>query len=1781
MAQKKYSLPEFAANIRRQTGHGREMTDTQLVRAWVSEFPGDKEHLDDPTGMLGAIETAQGLLGGGDDPPAPTGPKPLPLEGEAAKIGTTKTDLVKNVAFEPILPHVSKLPIWARPLNIGPVGANPALLYAVARELSSPVDVASLASLGGAGLAAKYGAKGLAKVAPIFDRAASGTMLGVGASDVIDAATNSNISPSDRLLKGGVGALLGVAGLAGLRNPIGTPRPVPGAAIPTPRPPEPLALPAIGGTTPTATRFYAGPAGIADVTQQYPVHLPRPGDPLLGNPDTAATATLGEIGQMRNLPPIEAARGPRLSGLHGTGAPLAPESGEAIFARQIADIMRNSPPPRRGGLPPASSPSVTPPSGAVQTGIGGKVDFGSSAAKGVPVPGGEVLPAVPGKQKYLPNYFYLEDGSGFPTIDEAIEAAMEAGWTKIGEPNAKGTTLSWVPFDDAGFAKGNLLRPLAGSMAGGLTGAAAGNTPGEKVGYGVLGAVGGGVLGAPRRTGRFLKNTAAKIQDAAYKPTQLNLPPIGKPPIKAFHGTPHKFDKFDISKIGTGEGAQAYGRGLYFAGEKDVARQYRDNLSGTDVLLNGRVLPDDVGITTPESLAARYIRANSGNIDYAIEDLKSAARLVGGNGQTHKAALDFIEANKAGFKIARKGNVLETQIKANPNHLIDWDKPFDAQPEYVRKKLAKILDIDSAALRAWSGRDIYKALARQESMSLAPRKLEGKLSTEADVVELLRKNGIKGIKYLDGNSRRAVGKVIDISPNPEVTNGWVLTYDQNGTYKLKSFGSKEEAEGWAARNLTPEGTSNYVVFDDKLIDIVGREEGFIENVLMRRMAGGAAGALTGGAIGETPEEKLKLAAVGGFMGAALPRSAARVPRRVPHVTTEGQDLLLAQAKEGKKGEDSILGLGTKLNRNLVTRFAPHDKLDAAVEKSIGRKLTATERSGDTNRRVFGGQSGKTRAAMLDLEDIVKSTSKAGIDEEVRNYMNMKGMIHAYDSLLRKAGKLTGAERKELLRRLEAGEVFPRTKADGKPFTIKDINDAIRLAETSPQFTKVKEAADKVFQFNRDTLDMLYRDGVISKEGYDELVGRGIEYVPQFRRGEGGLIEGAGNDLVANLERELIERGTKAAGLSLKRTNAIKALYGSERITQDPYQASLYLRQVAEREIGRNEAARTLYKLREIDPEGAGKMIVPLGAAGGKKKSPPPGYGEITFRQDGEVVSFAVPKEIAEMQLLIDGKALVAGISALGDFLSGGKGILQATATAYNPIFTAFNIQRDFRTARLFLKSNKMGNLRSYAESLNEWRKALASRLKQDEHFREALRSRSLQGTLQETILPTPIIVGGPKVGPLKRAVNTVAELSRVMEETTKLMAYNQMKKHLGAGANADEIAQEVRRFGGSPDFADSGTKISEGWNLAFVFLNPAIQGIAQNVRGIKRMPLRAAGKLGAAVAGSIALYNWNNQWKDENGRPEIEHVPKFDRDSSFVIILPWKDAKTGRHLYLTVLRKSHADRLFYNATQEAIQMAAGDTNVSKTQIGLDVASQFLPGSVGLEAEHLAESAQRGIMASANPAVRIPGEVIGNMKAFQGVPIESQRLRSLPGELRYDSTTGKTYRRLGEGLNKIPGMPDWAKSPKVIQHAVEGLFNTPGRIAVGGLDKLQAPTSINVDELDTAKKVPLFGQFLGGVVRGGRDEVLSRGIDKIYTLAKEAREEVAALRTQRGGDRELAKWAKPLEATTRKLSALRRRREAIISGELKVDNPAESLRKLREQETQLVERALERLTKAGK
>ena len=65
----------------------------------------------------------------------------------------------------------------------------------------------------------------------------------------------------------------------------------------------------------------------------------------------------------------------------------------------------------------------------------------------------------------------------------------------------------------------------------------------------------------------------------------------------AWHGTPHDFDGFDLGAIGTGEGAQVHGWGLYFAQNREVSQGYRERLKQPGLFYDGKEkkeLPSDI-----------------------------------------------------------------------------------------------------------------------------------------------------------------------------------------------------------------------------------------------------------------------------------------------------------------------------------------------------------------------------------------------------------------------------------------------------------------------------------------------------------------------------------------------------------------------------------------------------------------------------------------------------------------------------------------------------------------------------------------------------------------------------------------------------------------------------------------------------------------------------------------------------------------------------------------------------------------------------------------------------------------------------------------------------------------------------------------------------------------------------------------------------------------------------------------------------------------------------------
>jgi hypothetical protein len=225
-----------------------------------------------------------------------------------------------------------------------------------------------------------------------------------------------------------------------------------------------------------------------------------------------------------------------------------------------------------------------------------------------------------------------------------------------------------------------------------------------------------------------------------------------------WHGSPHKFapepgaplGRFRADKIGTGEGAQAYGVGHYTADSRGVAKSYRDKLAKAEVFLDNAPVTRAYSALDPESMGINALRMESSPAaasaalrNAAADDSLWIATAEADRALRPKylAAAKWLDDNAGRLKVEAgalyKVDLPDEQIAK----MLDLDKPWSQQPEAVRKA------IDTSALeKFYNTKDLS---ASQVMFHLN----QGR--APADSAEYLRSLGIPGIRYLDGGSRTA------------------------------------------------------------------------------------------------------------------------------------------------------------------------------------------------------------------------------------------------------------------------------------------------------------------------------------------------------------------------------------------------------------------------------------------------------------------------------------------------------------------------------------------------------------------------------------------------------------------------------------------------------------------------------------------------------------------------------------------------------------------------------------------------------------------------------------------------------------------------------------------------------------------------------------------------------------------------------------------------------------------------------------------------------------------
>jgi hypothetical protein len=379
---------------------------------------------------------------------------------------------------------------------------------------------------------------------------------------------------------------------------------------------------------------------------------------------------------------------------------------------------------------------------------------------------------------------------------------------------------------------------MASNMAGVLAPAAAGRV----VGMPAVQAVEEALLGA-----------SASPQMAAVRDYLVDdFGGVSVPGFRVFHGSPHDFDKFSMSKIGTGEGAQAYGHGLYFAENEGVARGYRDALTtpvdyrgggypSADTNLAAKKVADAMG---PNSNPANVIASEANKFRYQAQQILAAldgqpqavkeanARLAA---SFENIAAEIEQLNPADFKLNR-GSMYEVNINANPEDFLDWDKPLSEQPQVLqrlqgyggqyRDEVARLrAERDALAAQAptpsdatdfdaffaddgwsegWAKLGELDARIREAEAAAASAEKRGALFSSDLNEDFLTSTFGRNLATASGDSYSLMGAADNIALSQQLREA--------GIPGIRYLDAGSRGAG--------DGSRNYVVFDENLIEIV-------------------------------------------------------------------------------------------------------------------------------------------------------------------------------------------------------------------------------------------------------------------------------------------------------------------------------------------------------------------------------------------------------------------------------------------------------------------------------------------------------------------------------------------------------------------------------------------------------------------------------------------------------------------------------------------------------------------------------------------------------------------------------------------------------------------------------------------------------------------------------------------------------------------------------------------------------------------------------------------------
>ena len=285
--------------------------------------------------------------------------------------------------------------------------------------------------------------------------------------------------------------------------------------------------------------------------------------------------------------------------------------------------------------------------------------------------------------------------------------------------------------------------------------------------------------------------------------------------IAALHASPHSFRKFSTDYMGQGEGAQAYGWGLYFAESPKVNRSYMNQFAQDKATWKFREVETGVIEVMQRSLVGSFLPKDA--LPEAKEDASDIAWSVLG---------DLVDAARGSMTVLDIVMELHDEIDTNRKYAETYPQERE-KLEQLEGFLLSLLDhLDEIEARPGMPSN-YKV-----ELNVEDSELLGWDYVDETVLALLKDSPVEEVRYaLERAERRADDRGENVSGKDVYQELFDAFWDgEDGTRQeaqkaasvsLLSSDIKgiRYADGYTRGKAEEEQTYNYVIFNEKYIKI--------------------------------------------------------------------------------------------------------------------------------------------------------------------------------------------------------------------------------------------------------------------------------------------------------------------------------------------------------------------------------------------------------------------------------------------------------------------------------------------------------------------------------------------------------------------------------------------------------------------------------------------------------------------------------------------------------------------------------------------------------------------------------------------------------------------------------------------------------------------------------------------------------------------------------------------------------------------------------------------------